>query len=62
MGDAAYFKRRALQQSEAAATAEHPNAREAHLELSNRYEELAEAIAAQQRKYGVGGIDDPLAV
>lgn len=62
MGDAAYFRRRALQQSQAAATAEHPNARKAHLELSKRYEELAEAIATQQRKYGIGGGDDPLAV
>jgi hypothetical protein len=49
-GDAAYFSRRAIEQSEAAANAEHPKAREAHLELAARYAELAEAIAANDNK------------
>jgi hypothetical protein len=62
MGDASYFKHRALEQSEAAAKAQHPNARKAHLELSRRYQEFAEAILAQQRRYGVCGSDDSMAV
>ena len=61
MGDASYFRRRAIEQNEAAANAQHPNARAAHLELSRRYEEFANAIAAQQSKYGIGGTEDPLA-
>ena len=61
MGDASYFRRRAIEQNEAAANAQHPKAREAHLELSKRYEEFANAIAAQQQKYGLRGPDDPLA-
>lgn len=61
MGDASYFRRRAIEQNEAAANAQHPKARAAHLELSKRYEDIANAITAQQRKYGVGGTDDPAA-
>lgn len=51
-GDAVYFRRRALEQSEAAMNADHPKARASHLELARRYEEFANALAAHERKNG----------
>jgi hypothetical protein len=47
-GDLVYFRRRALEERQAAMTAAHPVARRAHLELADRYDDLAFAIAAQQ--------------
>jgi len=49
-GDAAYFARRAEQQREAALKAVHPAARTAHIELANRYEELALAIGSHDAR------------
>lgn len=46
-GDAIYLNRRASEERIAAMKAAHPNARRAHLEMARRYEELANAIAAQ---------------
>jgi hypothetical protein len=47
--DAAYFRRRALEEHLAALKADNPNARRAHCELAARYEELARAIVEQSR-------------
>ena len=52
LSDAAYFRRRANEQTAAAQTANHPKARLAHLELAFRYERLASAIAEQDRLNG----------
>ena len=45
--DVAYFSRRASEERAAATQAQHPNARQAHLELANRYQEMATAIAGK---------------
>lgn len=45
-GDANYFRQRALEEREAGMKAPHPMARRAHIELAERYDELAKAITA----------------
>lgn len=45
-GDAVYFRRRAREEREAAAKAPHPDARRAHLEMAERYEDIAAAIGS----------------
>jgi len=57
--DAAYFKRRALEERAAAARAVHPSARESHLGLAGRYEELAGALLDHHREV-VGMANDGL--
>jgi hypothetical protein len=52
-GDAAYFARRALQEREAALKAAHPTARQAHLQLAARYDDLAHSITARDKHVGV---------
>lgn len=42
--DSAYFRRRASEERVAAMKAAHPEARQAHLEMADRYDQLAEAI------------------
>jgi hypothetical protein len=42
--DVTYFSRRASEERQAAEHAGHPKAREAHLELASRYDEMATAI------------------
>lgn len=42
--DRLYFERRAEQERAAAASADHEQARKAHLELATRYEDMAAAI------------------
>jgi hypothetical protein len=44
-----YFHRRAQEEREAAMKAPHPSARAAHREMADRYDELAEAIAAHHQ-------------
>ncbi len=44
-GDSLYFSRRAVEERAAAMKAAHPGAREAHLELATRYDDLAAALA-----------------
>jgi hypothetical protein len=44
-GDATYFRRRARDERLAAMKALHPVARAAHLEMAERYDDLAAAIA-----------------
>ena len=51
-GDAAYFRSRASQEREAAMSAAHPKARQAHLELAERYDDLAGSITAQEEQSG----------
>jgi hypothetical protein len=41
--EAAYYRRRALEEAASAQNAAHPSAREAHLELARRYNGLIEA-------------------
>ena len=48
-GDHIYFSRRANEEREAAMKAPHPVARQAHLDMAERYKELATAIASHQR-------------
>lgn len=55
--DSAYFARRAANERVAAMKAAHPTARQAHLELAKRYDELARAIAATELGDGVGHMD-----
>jgi len=47
LGDAHYFRHRAVQQTEAANQARDSKARAIHLELALRYELLANAASAQ---------------
>ena len=47
-GDFIYFSRRAQEEREAAMRAGHPTAREAHVAMAERYDELATAIASHQ--------------
>ena len=51
-GDANYFTRRANEERIAAMKAAHPNARHSHLEMAERYDELATSIASHQLRYG----------
>ena len=44
-----YFSRRGSEERQAAATAADPRARQAHLELADRYDELASAMVSSER-------------
>jgi hypothetical protein len=44
--DFTYFRRRAQEEREAAMKAPHPGARQAHVEMAERYDEFAAAIVA----------------
>lgn len=57
-GDTAYLRRRALDERVAAIKAPHPRAREAHLELADRYEDLANAIRGRERYLGLDQEDE----
>jgi hypothetical protein len=50
-GDALYFSRRAQEEREAAMKAAHPSAREAHLDMAGRYDDLAGALAAHHSRF-----------
>ena len=47
-GDVEYFGRRAAEEQRAAGNASDLRAREAHLQMAERYAELAQAIAAHE--------------
>jgi len=49
-GDAAYFSRRAREERLAANNAVSPSAREAHLEMAERYDQLAAAILSPAQR------------
>lgn len=51
--DFEYFSRRAHEEREAAMRAAHPSAREAHLEMAARYDDLAKALDAHHRQLGL---------
>lgn len=48
-GDHIYFRRRALEEREGAIKTPHPAARRAHLDMAERYDELASAIESHRR-------------
>ena len=50
--DSQYFARRAAAEREAAMKATHPGARQAHLQLANRYDEMASATRSIARGAG----------
>jgi hypothetical protein len=59
-GDAGYFVRRASQEKAAAMKAVHPTARQAHLEIAQRFEELARSISDHERTLGLDSFTDGL--
>ncbi|HEX6072118.1 MAG TPA: hypothetical protein VFY95_03835 [Sphingomicrobium sp.] len=54
--DAVYFSRRAEEERAAALQAPHAAARQAHLDLADRYDELAEAISPIRSRAGTDPI------
>lgn len=52
-GDVAYCSRRAREEREAAMAAGHPKARDAHLELARRFDEVASASTTRDQKLGL---------
>ena len=57
-GDAVYFRRRATEERAAAGIAAHPAARQAHIDMAERYEDMSKSIAAREAQLG---LDTPLA-
>jgi hypothetical protein len=51
--DLAYFRRRASEERTAALNARTTNARRAHVDLAERYEDLVRAIAAREEEFDV---------
>jgi hypothetical protein len=51
-GDGIYFGRRASEERVAAMKSPHPQARKAHLEMANRYDDLATAISEREHVLG----------
>ncbi len=51
-GDAVYFSRRAKEERDRASKAAHDTARNIHLELAERYDEMASAIASRNPVQG----------
>ncbi len=54
--DRLYFARRAKEERAASETATHPQAKRAHVELAQRYEDLALAIAAEEHGLGLSAV------
>jgi len=52
-GDTVYFRQRASDERAAAMKASHPGARDAHLQLAGRYDELANASERRERYVGI---------
>lgn len=59
--DVSYFMRRASQQREAAMRSSDLRARQAHLEMADRYQDLATSIEARERFLAVD-LDGPIGV
>jgi hypothetical protein len=57
-GDVGYLLRRASEERAAAMRARHPNARQSHLELAARYQEMADAIIAREQFLAIRNEDD----
>jgi hypothetical protein len=49
--DFIYFSRRAQEEREAAMRNPHPSARRAHIDMAQRYDELAQAIEKHHRMF-----------
>jgi len=49
--DTLYFSRRAHEEREAAIKAAHPSARQAHLDMAGRYDDLARAMSAHDERF-----------
>lgn len=45
-GDSLYFRRRAAEERTAAKEAPHPSAQRSHLDMAERYDEIADAIGS----------------
>lgn len=58
--DRSYFSRRAGEERIAAGMATHPGARQAHLEMAERYDELAGAIHREETRLGLDRAEDIL--
>ena len=56
-GDHLYFRRRAQEERVAAMKAPHPTARQAHLDMADRYDELASAIAGHLGRFGAEAVE-----
>jgi hypothetical protein len=56
--DVCYFRRRATEEKAAVLKAIHWQARQRHLEMAERYDDLASAIAARQHHFGLSPADD----
>jgi vacuolar-type H+-ATPase subunit E/Vma4 len=61
MNDVEYIGLRAQQEREAAVSSAHLQARQAHLEMAERYVELAVAISEYEQMMGINTSDDPSA-
>jgi hypothetical protein len=59
-GDVEYFTKRASDERRRAMSAAHPNAREAHFQMAERYSELASAIARQEILLGTRNAVQPV--
>lgn len=51
--DLVYFRRRASEERTAALQARHPRARQTHIAMAERYEDLVRAITARDRELGL---------
>jgi hypothetical protein len=51
-GDAIYFRSRASDERAAASKADHSAARQAHLDMAHRYDDLAAAIEEREKELG----------
>jgi hypothetical protein len=51
-GDAIYFRSRTSDERAAAGKAEHSGARQAHLDMAHRYDDLATAIEEREKELG----------
>jgi hypothetical protein len=52
-GDLIYFGRRASEERTAAMQARHAEARKAHLDMAERYEDLVRAIIEREQRLGI---------
>ena len=57
--DVSYFRRRSAEEKAAALDAPNSQALLSHLEMAERYADLASAIAARQQYFGLSLVDDP---
>jgi hypothetical protein len=57
--DVSYFRRRATEEKAAAQKAVHWQARQRHLEMAKRYDDLARAIDAHHQHFGLSLVDYP---